>query len=197
MNVLFGEALRRLRIKKGFSPQQLSDAMHVARSTVPKWESGDRMPDAAMVSRLSAYLDADVAELLRGSERSDGKPKVIVVDDERIVLTGTVDTLRETMPGAEITGFTLPDEALIYAKENRVALAFLDIEMGRVNGMDVCRSLLELNAHTNVVYLTAYREYAFDAWETGASGFLLKPLDPAAVRAQLARLRWPVRGLGV
>ena len=69
--------------------------------------------------------------------------------------------------------------------------------MGRVNGMDVCRSLLKLNAHTNVVYLTAYREYAFDAWETGASGFLLKPLDAEAVRAQLARLRWPVRGLGV
>ncbi len=195
MNILFGEALRRLRIEKGFSQQQLSDAMHVDRSTVSKWESGDRMPDAAMISRLSAYLDADVAELLRSSEFSGEKPKVIVVDDERIVLTGSVATLRETMPGAEIVGFTRPAEALEYAGENRVALAFLDIEMGRVNGMDLCRSLLKLNPHANVIYLTAYREYAFDAWETGACGFLLKPLDPAAVRAQLARLRWPVRGL--
>ena len=153
------------------------------------------MPDAAMISRLSAYLDADVAELLRSSEFSGEKPKVIVVDDERIVLTGSVATLRETMPGAEIVGFTRPAEALEYAGGNRVALAFLDIEMGRVNGMDLCRSLLKLNPHANVIYLTAYREYAFDAWETGACGFLLKPLDPAAVRAQLARLRWPVRGL--
>ena len=44
---------------------------------------------------------------------------------------------------------------------------------------------------TNVVFLTSYREYSFDAWETGACGFLLKPLTPDTVRNQLSRLRHP------
>jgi DNA-binding LytR/AlgR family response regulator len=42
-----------------------------------------------------------------------------------------------------------------------------------------------------VVYLTAYSDYAFDAWATGASGFMLKPITPEGVRDQLARLRYP------
>ena len=76
-----------------------------------------------------------------------------------------------------------------------MALAFLDIELGRTSGLDLCRELLEIRPHTNVIYLTAYREYAFDAWKTGACGFLLKPLETETVRAQLSRLRYPVKGL--
>ena len=97
------------------------------------------------------------------------------------------------MPNAIITGFTRPSEAIEYAKTNLIALAFLDIEMGmsKINGFDICRKLLEINPRTNVVYLTAYIEYSFDAWSTGASGFLLKPITAEGVRAQLKNLRYP------
>ncbi len=95
------------------------------------------------------------------------------------------------MPNAIITGFTRPSEAIEYAKTNRIALAFLDIELGKTNGLDLCRTLLEINPRTNVVYLTAYIEYAFDAWNTGASGFTLKPITAQGVRAQLKNLRYP------
>ena len=44
---------------------------------------------------------------------------------------------------------------------------------------------------TNVVYLTAYVRYAFDAWSTGASGFMRKPLTPEGIRDQLSHLRYP------
>ncbi len=195
MNVLFGEWLRRLRIERGYTQQQLGDMLFVGRSTISKWESGDRLPDIATISRLSECLNADVAELLRYTEQTDEKPKVLLLDDERIILTGTLPVLRAALPGAEISGFDNPADALAFARENRVALAFLDIEMGRVSGLDVCRSLLEIDPHVNVVFLTAYREYSFDAWATGACGFLLKPLDPESVRALLPRLRWPVVGL--
>lgn len=195
MNVLFGEWLRRLRIERGYTQQQLGDMLFVGRSTISKWESGDRLPDIATISRLSECLNADVAELLRYTEQTDEKPKVLLLDDERIILTGTLPVLRAALPGAEISGFDNPADALAFARENRVALAFLDIEMGRVSGLDVCRSLLEIDPHVNVVFLTAYREYSFDAWATGACGFLLKPLDAQSVRALLPRLRWPVVGL--
>ena len=46
-----------------------------------------------------------------------------------------------------------------------------------------------------MIYLTGYQEYAMDAWKTGASGFMLKPLEVDEVRQELSRLRYPVRGL--
>ena len=194
MNVSFAETLRRLRIKRGFSQQQLSDLLHVDRSTVAKWETGDRLPDAAMISHLSEHLGANVAELLLASKQDDEIPKVILVDDERIIVDGSVSVLKEALPHAEIVGFTVPAEAVHFAQNNRISLAFLDIEMGRISGLDICKKLLEISPRTNIVYLTAYRDYSFDAWSTGACGFLLKPLSAEAVRESLSLLRYPVRG---
>ena len=76
-----------------------------------------------------------------------------------------------------------------------MALVFLDIEMGTISGLEVCREMLNVNPRLNVVYLTAYRDYSFDAWSTGACGFMLKPLTVEGVREQLSRLRYPIRGL--
>ena len=195
MSIAFSEALRRLRVKKGLSQQQLADSLNVDRSTVAKWETGDRLPDAGTISRLSGVLGANVAELLDAAGGPSERPNVILVDDERIILKGGLPVLQEAVPGALVTGFAVPSEAVAFARENPVALAFLDIEMGWISGMDVCRELLEINPGTNVVYLTAFREYAFDAWESGACGYMLKPLTAEAVRRWLPRLRHPIRGL--
>ena len=48
-----------------------------------------------------------------------------------------------------------------------------------------------INQRTNVVYLTAYRDYSFDAWDTGAIGFMVKPLTADGVKKQLKKLRYP------
>lgn len=195
MNVPFHEALRRLRIKKGMSQQQLSNALNVDRSTVTKWETGDRQPDAATIARLSSVLGSNVAELLVPAGGLREKPQVILVDDERIILTGGLPILKQALPGAVVTGFTDPAQAVAFAKQTPVALAFLDIEMGWISGMDVCRELLQINPSTNVVYLTAFREYAFDAWRTGACGYQIKPLTKESVRQWLLQLRHPIRGV--
>lgn len=99
--------------------------------------------------------------------------------------------MEDAMPNATVVGFTRPIEAVEYAKGNRVALAFLDIELGKMSGLDLCRTLLDINPRTNVVFLTAYAEYSLDAWSTGASGFMVKPITPKGVREQLERLRYP------
>ena len=95
------------------------------------------------------------------------------------------------MPNAMIAGFNKPKMAVEYAKVNRVDLAFLDIELGTASGLDLCRALLEINPCTSVVYLTAYPDYSLDAWDTGACGFMVKPLTPESVRRQLKNLRFP------
>ena len=165
------------------------------RSTIASWETGRRIPDAVLLSQISQCLGADTATLLGATEANDQKPSVIVVDDEKIILNGEVPVLEDALPNASVTGFTRPSAALAFAKNTKIALAFLDIEMGQINGLDLCRDLLKIHPNTNVIFLTAYMEYSFQAWDTGACGFLLKPITTKTVRHQLGLLRYPVRGL--
>lgn len=191
MSMRFADTLKKFRIDKGLSQQALAKKMYVTNGTISRWESGRRLPDAAMISRLSEVLGVDVNILLSAASFSEECSHVIMVDDNNIILTGGLPVLEEVMPNAAVTGFIDPAEAVGYAKANRVSLAFLDIEMGTISGLDVCRELLEINPRTNVVYLTAYSGYSLDAWSTGASGFMLKPITPEGVREQLKNLRYP------
>lgn len=191
-NTLFAETLRKLRTERGLSQAQLSEQLYVNRSTVARWENGTRLPDALMIARLSRLLDVDVNTLLSLTVRTDSSPCVIMVDDRKIVLNGGLPILKEVIPDATITGFTRPSQAIEYAKTHVVSLAFLDIELGKTSGFDLCRTLLDINPYTNVVFLTAYVDYSFDAWGTGASGFMMKPITPEGVQKQLKTLRYPL-----
>lgn len=190
MNQAFSETLKKLRTERGLSQQALADRLFVTRPTVARWESGTRLPDAMMISRIAEVFSVDINHLLSAA-MSNKRPNVILVDDRKLILTGGLPVLKEVLPNATVTGFTDADEAIAYARANRVALAFLDIELRNTSGLDLCRTLLEINPQTNVVYLTAYSAYSLDAWSTGASGFMLKPITPESVRKQLKTLRYP------
>ena len=196
MNALFAETLKRLRTEKGLTQKDLADQINITRSAVAQWESGRNLPDAVMFSRLYKVLGEEARILLEAAAFSDEAPNVIMVDDIKPIVKGGVSTLQEVMPNATVTGFTKAADAIEYAKANHVALAFLDIDLGGASGLDLCRTLLEINPRTNVVFLTGYREYSFDAWKTGACGFMLKPLTPDSIREQLAKLRYPLWAKG-
>ena len=188
MSENFAERLRRLRTEKGVTQQQLASMMYIDRSSIARWESGLRVPDLVLLPRLAKCLGVEVSRLIPG-EVPDLRPlTVIIVDDEPPILAGGLNTLCSALPGAEITGFTKPREALAFAENNRVDLAFLDIEMGKTSGFELCGRLLAANPATSVVFLTAFPNYALDAWHTGARGFLVKPLDAGDVAALLDRL---------
>ena len=191
VNGLFAENLRKLRTEKGLSQMQLGKQLYVNHSTIARWENGTRLPDAAMIMRLSACLGVDANMLFNLAERSNDNPKVIIVDDSKIILSDALAVLGEVMPNAEITGFIWPKEAIDYAKINQVALAVLDIELGTASGFDLCNTLLEINPRTNILFLTAYADYSLDAWKTKAAGFILKPMTPENITEQLKRLRYP------
>ena len=191
MNAIFSESLRKLREERGLSQKQLGKQMFVNHSTIARWENGSRLPDATMISRLAKCLGVDTNTLFQLAAQSEESPNVIMVDDSKVILTEGLTVLGEVMPNAAITGFIWPLEAIEYAKANRIALAVLDIELGTANGLDLCRTLLEINPRTNVVFLTAYPDYSLDAWNTDACGFMVKPLTPDGVREQLKKLRYP------
>jgi transcriptional regulator with XRE-family HTH domain len=191
MTTLFAETLKKLRKEKGITQEQLGKQMFVNHSTIARWESGTRLPDAEMVFRIADVLGADINTLMTAALQSDEAPNVIIVDDNKILIADSIPVLEEVMPNATITGFIWPQEAIEFAKTNRVALAFLDIELGTASGLDLCGTLLEINPRTNVVFLTSYPDYAIDAWRTDAGGFLVKPLTADDVRKQLKKLRYP------
>ena len=191
MNTLFADTLKKLRTKKGLTQSQLASLMFVNRATVTKWENDTRLPDAGMITRLAKALEVDVGTLLSTAAESDESFNIIMVDDNKPILSYSLLILEEVAPNAMIAGFQYPQEAIEYAKVKQIDLAILDIELGTASGLDLCRTLLEINPSTKVVYLTAYPEYSLDAWDTGACGFLVKPLTPEGVRKQLKNLRYP------
>ena len=140
MTVFFGDTLKKLRAEKGLSQNEIAKRMYVTKVTVSRWENGNRLPDAAMIYRLSEVLGMDINVLFSAAAQSDESPNVILVDDNKIILTGGLPILEEVMPNATVTGFTKPSEAIEYSKANRIALAFLDIEMGTVSGLDVSQT---------------------------------------------------------
>lgn len=190
-----GETLRWLRIKKGLTQQQLANKLHIERTSLANWETGRRFPDVSKVSQIADALDVSPSVLLSPAEDLHDSPNIILVDDERIILNECLSVLQEAAPGAAITGFTSPSGARTYAKNHPLDAAFLDIDLGMTSGLDLCRDLLRIRPRTNVVYLTGYKEYSYEAWDTGACGFLLKPLIVEDVRRQFSNLRYPVIGL--
>ena len=194
--VNFANTIRNMRVEKGLTQQQLASKLFVSRASVANWENCRRVPDAILMSRLADVFGVDVSTLLSVAEIKDTPPNVIIVDDEELLLVGVIPTLSEAMPGAEITGFSNAEEAIEFARGNRISIAFLDIELGKkINGFELCEALIEINPLTNVVFLTGYPDYSLEAWETQASGFLVKPLELADVLEQLENLRHPVKGL--
>ena len=193
----FAGALKELRSKKGLSQQQLAEQMMVSRSAVSMWELGTRLPDVNMIDRLAACLGVESRILLDAIRGAPNElVNIIVVEDIPALLQGSIAMIQDVVPEANIAGFESGAEALAYAHPNRVSIAFLDIEIDEtLNGLELARRLLEIHPHTNIIFLTNYAEYMTQAIYNHCSGYILKPLNRARVRHELANLRYPVRGL--
>lgn len=192
MNSEFSKILKKKRYEMGISQETLAKKLFVTKAAVSNWEKGNRIPDTDMVMKIAKCLDIDIYVLM-----SDGNetPNVIIVDDDMIILKGSIPIIKSVIPNASVIGFTHPSKAIEYAKNNKVALAFLDIELGNTSGLELCSTLLEINPRTNVVFVTAYSNYSLDAWGTRAVGFILKPITAESVSEMVKRLRYPLKGV--
>jgi transcriptional regulator with XRE-family HTH domain len=191
----FGTLLKKLRVQNNMTARQLADLLFVSQPTVTRWETGERLPDIHMLPRLAECLGVEPADLLDTLDTAQKQPTILVVDDESIILRGTMDSLVHVLPNVRLFGARTADAALQYARTTNVDVALLDIQLGQPNGLTLAEELCKIRPRTNVSFLTAYADYMPDAWRLHASGFLLKPLDEDALRRELASLRYPVRGL--
>lgn len=118
---------------------------------------------------------------------------IIAVDDEKLALDTLVDSIERTVPDAKVFGFRKPEEALICAREKNFEIAFLDIKMRGMTGLELARKLKDIRGDINIIFVTGYSEYSLDAFRLYASDYLLKPATPDAVRQAMEHLRNPVK----
>lgn len=118
---------------------------------------------------------------------------VIAVDDEKLALDTLVDSVEKVLPDAGVHGFRNPGDAVEYVKGNHCEIAFLDIKMRGISGLELARQLKDIQGDVNIVFVTGYSEYALDAFRLYASDYLLKPATPESVERALQHLRTPVK----
>ncbi len=120
-------------------------------------------------------------------------PRILVVDDDRLVLATVTDGLAEA--GFDVIDADNGDDAILLAREHRPVLALLDIRMEGKSGLDVARVLREAPYRIPFLFLSAFADAQTQAEVTalGALDYLVKPLDVdqivPRVRAALARLQ--------
>jgi two-component system LytT family response regulator len=114
--------------------------------------------------------------------------RVIVADDERPARALLISTLR-TFPDVECVGEASGGEdAVALIERTAPDLALLDLQMPEVDGLAVVR-LVHPDRLPVIAFVTAYDDYAVQAFELSAIDYLLKPVDPARLRTTLARTR--------
>lgn len=114
--------------------------------------------------------------------------KAILIDDERPALRQLEQLLQE-VEGIQITGkFLSAKEGLNHLTTKQTDVVFLDIGMPEMNGLTAAEYIQQIDSNIQIVFITAYAQYALDAFELHALDYLLKPVDPARLTKTINRI---------
>lgn len=115
--------------------------------------------------------------------------RLIYIDDEQPALDNFKFTVADFKEIKSLDMFTSGEEALEFAKKNVVDVAFCDMEMPGLHGLALAAKLKEVNSHIRVVFVTAYSQYAMDAWGVDATGYVLKPYLASDIYRELCKCK--------
>ncbi|XYJ09283.1 LytR/AlgR family response regulator transcription factor [Telluria sp. B2] len=114
-------------------------------------------------------------------------PTAIIADDERLMRDQLRMRLEQVWPELEIVGEAKNgEEAVELVGQHRPDLTFLDIRMPGKTGMEAAR---EIGERSQIVFVTAYDQYAVEAFERGAVDYVLKPSEPERLKVTVERLK--------
>ena len=114
----------------------------------------------------------------------------VIAEDEELLRTALSSLLKETWPQLQIVAECEDGaSALESIAELQPDVAFLDIRMPGLTGIEVARGLADASPRTQVVFVTAYDQYAIDAFEQGAIDYLLKPITRERLLATVQRIQ--------
>jgi DNA-binding LytR/AlgR family response regulator len=113
----------------------------------------------------------------------------IIAEDEPLLARALAKQLAEHWPSARCSGLAANGaEALKLADEFTPDVAFLDVRMPQLDGLEAARQLCLKEQPPLIVFVTAYDAYALDAFETAAIDYLLKPVEVARLTKCIERL---------
>ena len=111
--------------------------------------------------------------------------KTICVDDEPLAVEYTLRQCTRLPEIEEAKGFTDSLLALDYLRAHPVDLAILDINMPQIDGITLAARIKQISPQTAILFLTAYKEYAFDAYAVHPTGYLLKPVSQEKLASEV------------
>ncbi len=114
--------------------------------------------------------------------------RIVVVDDEKKALERFGRLIAEEANITLLASFTNPHEAIQYIKNEKVDIVFADIEMPEISGLEMADLIAEINPSIDVVFVTAYSQYALQAFQVHAVGYLLKPIEVEDIRKQMNQI---------
>lgn len=85
--------------------------------------------------------------------------RILCVDDEPLMLKMLEMSVREAKPEADVTAYEDQDDLFADAEENGCDIAFLDIYMRGMNGVELAKRLKEINPKMNIIFVTGFSEY--------------------------------------
>lgn len=114
--------------------------------------------------------------------------KVAAVDDEMHVLE-RFERIAKDMKELQLCGlFQTGEELLSYIKSNKVDAVFLDIEMPGTIGLVLAQEILDIDENISIVFVTAFNQYAVEAFEVCAMDYIMKPLTEERLAKTMERL---------
>jgi len=120
---------------------------------------------------------------------TNGDLRAIVVDDEQLARQELCYLLQQ-FGGIEVVAQAGNGvEALNVIEEHQPDFVMLDVQMPGLTGFEVARRVVEAGVETQLVFVTAYDQYAIDAFEVNAVDYLLKPVEQARLATAIERVR--------
>jgi DNA-binding LytR/AlgR family response regulator len=126
-------------------------------------------------------------------------PTAVIADDERLMREQLRTRLAEVWPGLRIVAEAKNgQEAVEFVAQHRPDLVFLDIRMPGLTGVEAARRIAQLDAEPGwpddrplpeIVFITAYDQYAVEAFEQGVADYVLKPAERERLLVTVQRLQ--------
>ena len=114
----------------------------------------------------------------------------VIAEDEELLRNSLVEMLRDVWPELNIVAACEDGGAALEAiAEHQPSVAFLDIRMPGLTGLEVAAAMAEASPKTQIVFVTAYNQYAIDAFEKGAVDYLQKPISRERLQNTVRRLQ--------
>lgn len=114
--------------------------------------------------------------------------KAIIADNEEPAVNVLTIMLEKTRQIDVVKSFTNAADALSWFQYSKPDVAFLDIEMPEIKGLELAEKILAIHEDVEIIFVTAYDQYALDAFRVNALDYLLKPLSFEDISRTVSRL---------